>query len=296
VSDTQPEGTGGAPPSSGPDRPLDLGLESDLAGKLDYATYLRLDALLNAQQPRAPKSVHDEMLFIVQHQTSELWFKLVIHELNHAVDLLGRDELEPCFKVLSRVKHIQAQLLSQWDVLATLTPADYQSIRPHLGPASGFQSYQNRYIEFMLGAKDRRLLDFFRHIPAVHAELTRLLHAPSIYDQFLRSLARRHGLPIPADVLNRDVTQRYEANEGVVLVFKSIYEDTAKMWDAYEMAEKLLDIDELHALWRFRHFKIVERIIGMKQGTGGSAGAKYLRGVVDDRFFPELWAVRARLG
>jgi tryptophan 2,3-dioxygenase len=282
------------PGQSSADRPLDPGLESDLAGKLDYGTYLSLDTLLSAQHPRSPASVHDELLFIIQHQTSELWFKLVIHELNEAVRLIAEDRIEPCLKVLSRVKNIQAQLLNQWDVLATLTPADYASIRPHLGPSSGFQSYQNRYIEFMLGARDARLLEFFRHAPKVHAELSRLLNSPSIYDEFLRFLSRQ-GLDVPKEVLERDVSIRYTPNEAVIASLRHVYQDTTRYWDAYELAEKLLDIDELHARWRFRHFKVVERIIGLKRGTGGSSGVGYLRGVIDDRFFPELWSVRTEL-
>jgi tryptophan 2,3-dioxygenase len=234
------------------------------------------------------------MLFIVQHQTTELWFKLMLHELRAAVELVRRDDLEGSFKILARVKHIQTQLLSQWSVLETLTPTEYAQFRYVLGPASGFQSHQNRLIEMALGKRDARVVDAFRHSPAIQAELEAALHAPSLYDEFLRWLARR-GVAVPREVLERDVSQPYESHPGVTQAIVGIYEHPATSWDAYEMAEKLVDVDETYSLWRYRHLKVVMRIIGMKRGTGGTAGAGYLRAMVDEVFFPELWDARTSL-
>jgi tryptophan 2,3-dioxygenase len=261
---------------------------------LDYATYLGLDSLLAAQRPLSDPPHHDEMLFIVQHQTTELWFKLMLHELRAAIELVRCDDLEGSFKILARVKHIQTQLLNQWSVLETLTPTEYAQFRYVLGPASGFQSHQNRLIEMALGKRDARVLDVFRSVPAVRAELEAALGRPSLYDEFLRWLARR-GLPVPRDVLDRDVTQPYEPHPGVTDVMVGIYERPAESWDAYEMAEKLVDVDETYSLWRYRHLKVVLRIIGMKRGTGGTAGAGYLREKTDEVFFPELWEARTVL-
>jgi tryptophan 2,3-dioxygenase len=261
---------------------------------LDYATYLGLDALLAAQRPLSDPPHHDEMLFIVQHQTTELWFKLMLHELRAAIELVRCDDLEGSFKILARVKHIQTQLLNQWSVLETLTPTEYAQFRYVLGPASGFQSHQNRLIEMALGKRDVRVLDAFGSMPAAHAELEAALHSPSLYDEFLRWLARR-GQPIPGEVLGRDVSRPYEAHPGVTEVMVGIYERPAAAWDAYEMAEKLVDVDETYSLWRYRHLKVVLRIIGTKRGTGGTAGAGYLREKVDEVFFPELWEARTVL-
>ncbi|QOI99472.1 MAG: tryptophan 2,3-dioxygenase [Phycisphaeraceae bacterium] len=273
---------------------FDPGTTTDLGGKLDYAGYLGLDAVLSAQKPLSSPPHHDEMLFIIQHQTTELWFKLVIHELRAALAMIRNDEIESSFKVLARVKHIQSQLLSQWSVLATLTPSEYAQFRHVLGPASGIQSHQNRLVEFMLGHKDERMLAVFRHLPKVHAELTAALEAPSLYDEFLRYLSRR-GLPVPVEVLDRDVRRAHERHDGVVDVFRVIYENPESWWDAYEMAEKLVDIDEAQCLWRYRHFKVVHRVIGLKRGTGGTAGVGYLRHIYDEPFFPELWDVRTTI-
>ena len=261
---------------------------------LDYAGYLALDELLAAQRPRSDPPHHDEMLFIVQHQTTELWFKLMLHELREAIRLVRQDDLEGSFKILARVKHIQTQLLSQWSVLETLTPTEYAQFRYVLGPASGFQSHQNRMIEIALGKRDRRVLDAFRHTPEIRAELEAALNEPSLYDEFLRWLARR-GVTVPRDVLERDVSQPYQPNPGVTAAIVGIYEQPATSWDAYEMAEKLVDVDETYSLWRYRHLKVVMRIIGMKRGTGGTAGAGYLRAMVDEVFFPELWDARTAL-
>jgi tryptophan 2,3-dioxygenase len=261
---------------------------------LDYATYLGLDTLLAAQRPLSDPPHHDEMLFIVQHQTTELWFKLMLHELRAATALVRQDDLEGSFKILARVKHIQTQLLTQWSVLETLTPTEYAQFRYVLGPASGFQSHQNRLIEIALGKRDGRVLETFRHTPAVRAELEAALHEPSLYDEFLRWLARR-GFAVPPEVLDRDVSEPYTSNAGVTDVIVRIYERSADSWDAYEMAEKLVDVDETYSLWRYRHLKVVLRIIGQKRGTGGTAGAGYLRGLIDEVFFPELWEARTAL-
>ena len=278
---------------------LEPGIVTDLADRLTYGRYLQLDALLGAQRPvsgadgKPPR--HDEMLFIVQHQVAELWMKLMIHELGAAIARVRADELEPSFKILARVKLIQKQLFEQWAVLETLTPSEYEGFRPALGTSSGFQSAQYRAIEFLLGNKNAAILDVFRHDPAAFAELERLLHAPSLYDEFLRHLARR-GLPVPQATLARDVTQRYERNPDLVPVFQRIYADPVHWWDAYDMCEKLVDVEEQFQLWRFRHLKTVERIIGYKPGTGGSSGVGFLRRALEHSFFPELIDVRTVIG
>jgi len=270
------------------------GMVTDLHGKLDYGTYLQLDQVLSAQRPLSQPEHHDELLFIIQHQTTELWFRLMIHELKAALRLVAADQLEPTFKILARVKHIQTQLLNQWSVLATLTPSEYVQFRHVLGPASGIQSYQHRMIEFMLGRKDARLMQVFKHRPEIYAQVEACMLAPSLYDEFLRYLGR-HGLNLPADLLQRDVTQPHTARPEVVAVLKQIYEHPEGMWDCYEMAEKLVDLDESYSLWRYRHVKVVERVIGFKRGTGGTAGVNYLRQMVDERLFPELWDVRTEI-
>lgn len=267
---------------------------TNLHGKLDYAAYLQLEKVLDAQRPLSRPEHHDELLFIIQHQTTELWFRLIIHELRAAMELIARDELEATFKILARIKHIQAQLLSQWTVLSTLTPTEYLQFRHVLGPASGIQSHQNRLIEFLLGNKDARMLGVFKHKPDIHAQLEHALNAPSLYDEFLRYLSRR-GMPVPPEVAQRDWTTRRPGHPGVVAVFKAIYESPERNWDAYEMCEKLVDVDEQYCLWRFRHLKVVARVIGMRRGTGGTAGVNYLRQLTDDVLFPELWDVRTEI-
>jgi len=279
--------------SSGAAHPA-AGLHTELHGKLDYKTYLRLDRLLSAQQPLSSPPHHDELLFIVQHQTTELWFKLVIHELAGAIAALRRDEAQPCYKILARVSNIQNQLMSQWSVLATLTPSEYVQFRHVLGPASGVQSYQHRIVEFMLGGKDRRMLAVFEHDPRVHTQVKAALDAPSLYDEYLRFLARS-GLAIPREVLERDVSLPHTPHPEIVATVKAIYENPDTHWNAYELAEKLVDVDEAYALWRYRHLKVVSRIIGQKRGTGGTAGVGYLEQIVGRVFFPELWAVRTEL-
>ena len=239
--------------------------------------------------------LHDEMLFIIQHQTSELWMKLMIHELKAAVAFVRDDRLDACFKILARVKAIQKQLFEQWAVLETLTPSEYEAFRPALGTSSGFQSAQYRAIEFLLGNKAAALVDVFSYDAAIRDELAALLRAPSLYDEYLRHLARR-GLPVPAACVERDWSLPYARNPDLVPVFKTIYDDPERWWDAYEMAEKLVDVEESFQLWRFRHLKTVERTIGHKPGTGGSSGVGFLRRALDHQFFPELIDVRTVIG
>ncbi|HEY1992149.1 MAG TPA: tryptophan 2,3-dioxygenase [Gammaproteobacteria bacterium] len=278
---------------SGNKRELEQGIRTDLKPQETYSGYLKLDVLFTAQHPLTRH--HDEMLFIIQHQTSELWIKLVLHELHAAIRHIQKDELEPCFKILSRVKQIQMQLFNQWAVLETLTPTEYSEFRSALGAASGFQSHQYRALEFMLGNKSAELVQVFRYDAKVHALLTQLLNRPSLYDEFLRYLKRR-GLPVPPERVERDWSQPYERHPGVTAVFKQIYEGTREWWDAYEMCEKLVDVEEYFQLWRFRHMKTVERIIGHKTGTGGSSGVKFLEKALSLTFFPELIDVRTEIG
>jgi len=270
----------------------DRGFHTDLAAESSYEGYLRLDLLLAAQQPRSAH--HDEILFIIQHQTAELWMKLIVHELQAAIAHVQADRLAPCFKILARVKQVQRQLFEQWAVLETLTPSEYVQFRDVLGPASGLQSFQFRAIEFLLGNKNASILAVHRHDAAVHAWLERLLRAPSLYDEFLRHLARR-GMPVPRECLERDWVEPYRRHPGVVAVFKSIYEDPERHWDAYDMCEKLVDVEENFQLWRFRHVKTVERVIGFKRGTGGTAGVAFLRKTLDIALFPELIDVRTAI-
>ena len=279
--------------SDPPKHSLEPGIVTDLRDRLSYAGYLQLDRLLSSQQPLSAR--HDEMLFIVQHQVAELWMKLMIHELKAARDHVRADALESSFKILARVKLIQKQLFEQWAVLETLTPSEYEDFRPTLGTSSGFQSAQYRAVEFLLGGKNAPLLDVFRHDPTVLSELETLLETPSLYDEFLRHLARR-GLPVPKACLERDFTQPYVRHPDLVAVFKTIYDDTKRWWDAYDMCEKLLDVQEAFQLWRFRHVKTVERIIGYKTGTGGSSGVAFLKRAVEHAFFPELIDVRTEIG
>jgi len=267
---------------------------TDLAAETSYGGYLRLDRILSAQEPRSRPPHHDETMFIVQHQVSELWMKLMIHELSAAIAHVRGDRLDPCFKILARVKQIQRQLFEQWSVLETLTPSEYAEFRDSLGPASGLQSYQFRAIEYLLGNKNPRMLEVYRHDERVHGWLTGLLEAPSLYDEFLRLLARR-GLPVPRECVERDWARPYARNDGVVAVFRAIYEEPRNHWDAYDMCEKLVDVEENFQLWRFRHVKTVERVIGYKRGTGGTAGVAFLRKTLEVRLFPELIDVRTEI-
>jgi tryptophan 2,3-dioxygenase len=276
-------------------RPLEDGIVHDFKVNLSYGRYLHLDEILHAQHPVSVPEHHDELLFILQHQTSELWLKLVLHELRAVQRQLAKDELRPALKGLARVKHIQRTLTEQWSVLATLTPSEYAEFRSFLGTSSGFQSYQYRAVEFMLGNKDRRMLSIFDDEPDARALLVEALEAPSVYDEFLRHLAR-HGHEVPVELLQRDVTRPYVFNEDLVPVFKRIYSDPEQFWGAYEACEELVDLEENFQLWRFRHLKTVERTIGVKRGTGGSSGVKFLKDALDLTFFPELYAVRTEIG
>ena len=276
-------------------RPLEAGITTDFNQRMSYGGYLRLDRVLDAQQPLSDPPVHDEMLFIIQHQTSELWMKLVIHELRAAMASLRADEPGPCQKMLARVKHIQRQLSEQWSVLETLTPSDYMQFRDALGASSGFQSHQYREIEFLLGNKNAQYVKVFEYDRGIHTHLTETLHAPSLYDEFLRHLARQ-GHDVPAECLERDWSQPYQSREAVVAVFERIYENTEAHWQAYHFCEQLVDIEVNFQNWRFRHLKTVERIIGNKPGTGGSSGVAFLKKALDLSFFPELFAVRTRIG
>lgn len=276
------------------ERPLESGIVTDFSDRMSYAGYLRLPELLAQQQPLSRPEHHDEMLFIIQHQVSELWMKQLIHELSAAMQFVRHDQLDHCFKILSRAKLIQMQLFDQWAVLETLTPSEYMEFRGVLGHASGFQSYQYRKLEFLLGNKNREALKVFEYDAAIHADLLATLKAPSLYDEFLRHLARR-GLPVPRGCVERDWSQPHEKNDALVEVFRIIYEHPRDQWDAYEMCEKLVDVEEYFQLWRFRHMKTVERIIGFRQGTGGSSGVGFLRQALELTFFPELLAVRTGL-
>jgi tryptophan 2,3-dioxygenase len=276
-------------------RALEPGIETQLEGKLNYGDYLRLDLILSAQQPRSTPPCHDEMLFIVQHQVAELWLKLMIHELSSAIERLRADDVDSCLKVLARVKQVQRQLYEQWGVLATLTPTEYLAFREVLGPASGFQSVQYRMVEFMLGNKQGEMLAVFAHDTAAQAQLRAVYEAPSLYDEFLRYLARQ-GHAVPADTLQRDVTQPYARHAGLLPVLTRIYSHPEAHWPAYHLCEQLIDLEENFQLWRFRHLKTVERIIGFRAGTGGSSGVEFLRRALNLTFFPELLEVRTHLG
>ncbi|MEO6799177.1 MAG: tryptophan 2,3-dioxygenase family protein [Rhodanobacter sp.] len=275
-------------------RDLEAGIQTDLNGKMTYGGYLKLDTLLSAQQPLSQPPHHDEMLFIVQHHVAELWMKLMLHELTAAVACIQRDDVDACLKILARVKQVQRQLFEQWAVLETLTPSEYLEFRGVLGPSSGFQSLQYRKIEFILGNKNADMLKVFAHDPAGQAELRAVLEAPSLYDEFLRYLARR-GHAVPTRLLERDWTRSYRRNEALLPVLKRIYEQRAAFWPEYHLCEQLVDVEESFQLWRFRHMKTVERIIGHRRGTGGSSGVDFLKKALDLEFFPELLDVRTML-
>ena len=272
-------------------RPVEPGIVTDFSKKLSYAGYLSLDGLLAQQRPLSQPQHHDEMLFIIQHQVSELWIKLIIHELSAAIDHIRHDRLPPALKILSRVKLIQMQLFEQWSVLETLTPSEYMEFRGVLGNASGFQSYQYRKLEFLLGNKNADTIKVFAHDASIYDDLLHTLQSPSLYDEFLRYLGR-HGFNIAAECLNRDWSKPYTRNEALIDTFREIYHNSRQHWEAYEMCEKLVDVEEYFQLWRFRHLKTVERIIGFRPGTGGSSGAGFLRQALELTFFPELLASR----
>ncbi len=272
-------------------RPVEPTIVRDFSDRLSYTGYLSLDGLLAQQRPLSEPQHHDEMLFIIQHQVAELWIKLILHELTAAIEHIRNDRLPPTLKVLSRVKLIQMQLFDQWAVLETLTPSEYMEFRGVLGNASGFQSWQYRKLEFLLGNKNADTIQVFAHDRAVHDDLLRALNAPSLYDEFLRYLARR-GYNVPAACLERDWSAPHIRNEGLVDIFREIYRNAKQHWEAYEMCEKLVDVEEYFQLWRFRHLKTVERIIGFRRGTGGSSGVGFLRQALELTFFPELLASR----
>ena len=276
-------------------REFDPDIVTDFRERMSYGSYLELDTLLSAQRPVSRPEHHDELLFIIQHQTTELWLKLVLHELESARDLLRADDLSPALKRIARVKHIQRTLTEQWSVLATLTPTEYAEFRGFLGNSSGFQSYQYRAVEFVLGNKNRRMLSVFESDPVAHALLAQLLDAPSIYDEFLRYLARA-GFAVPTSLLERDVTQAHAFAPELVPVFREIYEHANDHWPEYEACEEFVDLEDNFQLWRFRHLKTVQRTIGMKTGTGGSTGAAFLQKALELTFFPELYAVRTEIG
>ncbi len=277
------------------ERAIESEIVTDFKDRMSYGSYLQLDRLLSAQVPISVPEHHDEMLFIIQHQTSELWLKLMRHELLSARDLIAHDELQIALKRIARVKHIQRQLTEQWSVLATLTPPEYAEFRGFLGNASGFQSYQYRAVEFLLGNKNAGMLKVFESHPEAHELLDTLLHEPSVYDEFLRYLSR-HGFDVPVSVLERDVTRGYKFSPELVDTFKVIYSNPEEHWLAYETCEEFVDLEDNFQLWRFRHVKTVLRIIGTKRGTGGSSGVEFLKRALDLTFFPELYAVRTEIG
>jgi len=275
-------------------RELEKGIHVDLAGQSTYGDYLRLERILDAQSPRSVPPHHDEMLFIIQHQTSELWMKLMLHELGAAIGCLSRDELAPAFKMLARVSKIMEQLVHAWDVLATMTPPEYSAIRPYLSNSSGFQSWQYRCIEFMLGNKNAAMLEPHAHSAQRLAQVEAAFRAPSLYDEALRLLARR-GLPVPTTHTERDWTQPYVASDEVEQAWLVAYRKPEQHWDLYQLGEELTDLEDAFRLWRFRHVTTVERVIGFKRGTGGTAGVGYLRKMLDVVLFPEIWKLRTDL-
>jgi len=264
----------------------------DFSKSMSYGDYLHLDEILNAQHPLSP--AHDEMLFIVQHQTSELWMKLMLHELHAAVQCIAQERLPDAFKMLARVSRIMEQLVSAWTVLSTMTPPEYTAMRPYLANSSGFQSAQYRCIEFLLGNKNAAMLKPHAHRADLLAQVDAAYRAPSLYDESLRLLAR-HGLPVPADRLERDWTQPYESSDGVEAAWLTVYRNPHDHWDLYQLGEKLTDLEDAFRLWRFRHVTTVERVIGFKRGTGGTGGVSYLRKMLDVVLFPEIWKLRTDL-
>ena len=264
----------------------------DFSHSMSYGDYLQIDTILSAQKPLSP--THDELLFITQHQTSELWMKLMLHELTAAIAHIAQDDLPPAFKMLARVSKIMEQLVHAWDVLATMTPPEYSAMRPYLGASSGFQSFQYRCIEFSLGNKNAAMLKPHAHAPERLALVQAAYEAPSLYDEALKLMARR-GIAVPASHLQRDWTQPYVADAGVEAAWLQVYRAPREHWDLYQLAEELTDLEDAFRLWRFRHVTTVERVIGFKRGTGGTGGVSYLRKMLDVVLFPEIWSLRTAL-
>jgi tryptophan 2,3-dioxygenase len=264
----------------------------ELGSSLSYGEYLQLDKILGAQKPLTYE--HDEMMFIIVHQSSELWMRLMLHELRGVLECVRRDDLDPSFKMLTRVSHVQTQLISTWDVLSTMTPFEYSAFRNALGRSSGFQSVQYRMLEFLLGNKHPQMVEVHKRDPEATAALQSTLEAPSLYDEALRLLSRR-GYGIPEDYLTRDFKEPYVASKQVAGAWLGVYHNAEKDWDLYELAERLVDLDQKFQLWRCHHLKTVERIIGYKPGTGGTGGVSYLAKALELKFFPELWQIRTSM-
>ncbi|WP_339229190.1 tryptophan 2,3-dioxygenase [Oceanobacillus sp. FSL K6-2867] len=268
------------------------GIHTDFMEKMTYGDYLQLEPLLSSQKRLS--SHHDEMLFIIIHQVSELWLKLIIHEIQSAIEKIQANELQASYKMLARVSKIQSQIIQAWDVLSTLTPAEYMEFRDKLGNASGFQSYQYRLVEFVLGYKTPFILKIYQKDKKLHKILKDAYHAPGLYDVAVQALAKE-GLAIDEAVLKRDVSKTYQKHKSVEEAWLTVYQNVSQYWDLYQLAEKLVDIEDWFQQWRFRHMKTVERIIGHKAGTGGSTGVSYLKKVLEHYFFPELWEIRTKL-
>lgn len=268
------------------------GIHTDFRDDMTYGDYLQLDTILSSQKRLSGH--HDEMLFIIIHQVSELWMKLILHELTSAIQAIQEDKMQAAFKMLARVTKIQTQIIQAWDVLSTLTPAEYLEFRDKLGKASGFQSFQYRQIEFALGYKTKFILKIYEKDSKLYNELEKAYHSPSIYDVAIQALAKA-GFKLNPAAVNRDYSVTYGGDESVAEAWKEVYQNVDQYWDLYQLAEKLVDIEDWLQQWRFRHMKTVERIIGFKKGTGGSSGVNYLRKVLDHRFFPELWDLRTSL-
>jgi tryptophan 2,3-dioxygenase len=283
---------GGGAPSAGESIVAEEKAQLDFSNSMSYGDYLQIDTILGAQKPLSP--THDELLFIIQHQTSELWMKLMLHELTAAIAHIAQDDLPPAFKMLARVSKIMEQLVHAWDVLATMTPPEYTAMRPYLGQSSGFQSFQYRCIEFSLGNKNAAMLKPHAHAPERLALVQAAYEAPSLYDEALKLMARR-GIAVPASHLQRDWTQPYSASPEVEAAWLQVYRDPKAHWDLYQLAEELTDLEDAFRLWRFRHVTTVERVIGFKRGTGGTGGVSYLRKMLDVVLFPEIWTLRTAL-
>jgi tryptophan 2,3-dioxygenase len=264
----------------------------DLGSSISYGEYLQLEKLLAAQQPIS--SQHNEMVFILVHQVSELWMRLMLHELTAALECIRRDDLDPALKMLARISRTQTQLLTVWDVLSTLTPFEYSAFRNALGRSSGFQSVQYRLLEFLFGNKHAAMIEVHKRDARAYELLARALAEPSLYDEVLRLLSRR-GYGIPEGYLSRDFSEPYQANKQVAGAWLGVYHNADQAWDLYELAERLVDLDYNFQLWRYHHLKTVERIIGYKPGTGGTGGVSYLAKALELKFFPELWQIRTSM-